>query len=251
MPDDKRIDFGLGGKLAVVIGGAGGIGGAITAELARQGCRVVATAISHREIDEQRASLGEAAVEWHLLDVGDDAAVRELASGFSRVDILVNCAGITARGAPALEEELFMRVVDINLHGTMRSCRAFHDALKAAGGSIVNIASMMSKFGSGTAVGYSASKGAVSQLTKSLAIAWAPDGIRVNAIAPGWIETPMTRNAIMSSSPELYERVKVRTPMNRWGAPESIAQAVPFLASHYAAFVTGAILPVDGGYSAG
>lgn len=250
MSHDRVIDFGLRGKSAVVIGGGGGIGGAIVAELIRQGCNVIATAVSDEEIAEQRAFLANAAVRWHRLDVADDDAVQELARSIDRLDILVNCAGITVRGPAAIEEDAFLRVVDINLHGTMRSCRAFRAALAAARGAIVNIASMMSMFGSGTAVGYAASKGGVSQLTKSLAIAWAEDRIRVNAVAPGWIETPMTRTAIMASSPELYERVKLRTPMRRWGAPENIARAIPFLVSSYADFVTGVIFPVDGGYSA-
>ena len=140
--------------------------------------------------------------------------------------------------------------MDVNVAGTMRCCRAFLPHLKERPGTIINIASMMSTFGSGTAPSYAASKGAVAQLTKSLAIAWAPHGIRVNAIAPGWIETPMSRASIIETDKAYYDRVAARTPMGAWGLPEHIGRVVPLLCDDGAAWITGVILPVDGGYAA-
>ena len=240
----------LEGRHALVTGGAGGIGGATVQALLADGCFVIATGINEAEIAPHRADPAYAGVDWRVLDVGDVAAIETLAAATQELDILVNCAGITIRGAPAFEEEGFERVLDINLSGTMRCCRAFLPQLSRRPGTIVNIASMMSFFGSGTAPGYAASKGGVAQLTKSLAVAWARYGIRVNAIAPGWIETPMSRDHIMKSDMALYERVAERTPMGRWGVPDHIGKVVPLLCDDAAAWITGVILPVDGGYTA-
>ncbi|MDE1145121.1 MAG: SDR family oxidoreductase [Azospirillaceae bacterium] len=235
------------GKTAVVTGGAGGIGGAISATLARLGARVTATAFDPAEIDRLRGDPACAGVAGALLDVRDDGAVQAFATRFPALDILVNCAGTTVRGERAFTEEGFDLVLDVNLFGTMRAARAFLPQLTQAKGTVVNIASMMSFFGSGTAPGYAASKGGVAQLTKSLAIAWAEHGIRVNAVAPGWIITPLTEAQIDA---DLRQRVIQRTPMRQWGVPQHIADAVSFLCSPQASFITGAILPVDGGYSA-
>jgi NAD(P)-dependent dehydrogenase (short-subunit alcohol dehydrogenase family) len=235
------------GRRAVVTGGLGGIGSAVSAALRQAGVEVVATGFSQAEVDARREAPELAGVEMVPLDVGDDFAVQSLASETGPVDILVNCAGTTARGGEAFEEEAFARVLNVNLSGTMRCCRAFRTGLAQRAGAIVNIASMMSFFGSGTAPGYAASKGGVALLTKSLAIAWAEDGIRVNAVAPGWIETPLTEDQI---DPVLRAKVVGRTPMRRWGQPRHIADAVLFLCSEQASFITGVVLPVDGGYSA-
>jgi NAD(P)-dependent dehydrogenase (short-subunit alcohol dehydrogenase family) len=137
-------------------------------------------------------------------------------------------------------------VVDVNLTGTMRLCAACHPLLAKRGGSIVNVASMLSFFGGGLVPAYSASKGGIAQLTKSLAIAWAAEGIRVNAIAPGWIATPLTQ--ALQDDPARSEAILSRTPMKRWGTPGDLAGSVIFLCSPAAAFVTGVVLPVDGGY---
>lgn len=235
------------GLQAIVTGGAGGIGGAVSTTLAAEGCRVIATGFSDEEIALRRDDPDFAGIDLRVLDVGKDEHVSRLVVALDRLDILVNCAGTTARGASAFEEDEFQRVLDINLSGTMRMCRAAEPLLAKTSGAIVNIASLMSFFGSGTAPGYAASKGGVALLTKSLAIAWADRGIRVNAIAPGWIETPMTKKNI---DPGLYQKAVQRTPMRRWGNPQDIADPVLFLCSPQAAFITGAVIPVDGGYSA-
>lgn len=234
------------GKRVFVTGGVGGIGGAIASGFRDAGAQVVATGYDRAEIDLRSGDPGLRQIEMFPLDVGDDLAVQSCSGRIGPIDVLVNCAGTTARGPDAFEEAAFQHVVDVNLSGTMRCCRAFREGLAARGGSIVNIASMMSFFGSGTAPGYAASKGGVAQLTKSLAIAWAEHGIRVNAVAPGWIVTPLTDRQI---DPGLRQRVIDRTPMRRWGAPRNIANAALFLASERADFITGVVLPVDGGYS--
>jgi len=141
---------------------------------------------------------------------------------------------------------VFERVLSVNLTGTMRVSSAAREKLKPTGGCIVNTASMLSFFGGGLVPAYSASKGGVAQLTKSLAIAYASDGIRVNAVAPGWIATPLTQ--ALQDDPTRSGPILDRTPLKRWGRPEDIADAVAFLCSPAATFMTGVILPVDGGY---
>jgi NAD(P)-dependent dehydrogenase (short-subunit alcohol dehydrogenase family) len=233
------------GKTALIVGGTGGIGSAIAETLRGAGAVVIVTAIDASEQSEASARLSD--IDIRLLNIGNDAEVQQLATEVGPIDILVNCAGVTSRGEEAFGEDEFLRVMDINLNGSMRTARAFRPALAKSKGCIVNIASMMSFIGSGTAPGYAASKGGVMQLTKSLAIAWAAEGIRVNAVAPGFIVTPLTDAQI---DPAYRARVNERTPMGRWGTPQHVADAVLFLASDRASFITGVILPVDGGYLA-
>jgi NAD(P)-dependent dehydrogenase (short-subunit alcohol dehydrogenase family) len=233
------------GQNVLVTGGTGGIGRSIAEAFAAEGAEVVVTGLTEAEVESCRD--GSGGLTAHLLDVADQAAIDRFVAGFGRLDVLVNAAGMILRGAQEFEPEGFLRVVDVNLIGTMRMCRACRALLAAQGGSIVNLASMLSFFGSGSAPAYSASKGGVAQLTKSLAIAWAAEGIRVNAIAPGWIQTALTR--MLVDDPPRSAAIVARTPLGRWGQPEDVAGAALFLCSPAAAFITGVVMPIDGGYS--
>jgi len=228
-----------------ITGASSGIGEAITQAFQRDGAQVIATGATEQEVQRAASVADNKGIDFRVLDVRDDAAVQSMVKAIGELDVVVNCAGVIQRSLE-LEAEAFARTVDINLNGTMRVCAAAREGLKARRGCIVNTASMLSFFGGGLVPGYSASKGGVAQLTKSLAIAYADDGIRVNAVAPGWIATPLTQ--ALQDDPQRAAPILARTPMKRWGTPADIAGPVMFLASAQAQFVTGVILPVDGGY---
>ena len=233
--------FDISGKSALVTGGTSGIGAAIANGLAAAGCRVLAAGLP----PEKAANQLNQDIEIAPLDVADTAGIRLLVASLNHLDILVNSAGIIRRQAE-YGLDIFERVIDVNLTGTMRMCTACRSLLAESGGTIVNIASMLSFFGTSLAPAYSASKGGVAQLTKSLAIAWGGENIRVNAVAPGWITTPLTQ--ALRDDPARSAAILARTPLNRWGRPEDVVGAVLFLCSPAAAFITGIVLPVDGGY---
>lgn len=234
------------GRVAVVTGAFTGIGKAVANALCGRGCRVVAAGLPQSS-DQEFHDGGPANIRYVHLDVTDQDSVSAIFAQFDRLDILVNCAGIIERDRE-FGMESFTRVVDVNLTGTMRMCMAARPMLVQSAGCIVNTASMLTFFGGPRVPAYSASKGGVAQLTRSLAIAWAGDGIRVNALAPGWIATGFTK--ALQEDAKRSEQILERTPMKRWGRPEEIAEAAVFLCSDAASFITGAILPVDGGYSA-
>lgn len=234
------------GKRVLVSGGTSGIGAAVSRAFLLVGAQVTATGVARHELDALAGDEDFTSASLRILDVRDEQAIDGLLSGLDGLDILVNCAGIIRRGEE-LDLAVFEQVVDVNLNGTMRMCAAARPLLTANASSIVNLASMLSFFGGGLVPAYSASKGGIAQLTKSLAIAFAPDGIRVNAVAPGWIATPLTKP--LRDDPGRAEPILARTPLKRWGLPGDVANAVLYLCSPAASFVTGATLVVDGGYS--
>ena len=229
MADSHALD-----STALVTGAASGIGRALFTAFRRAGYRTIGVDCAPAEGVE-------------ALDVTDAAAVTAFAARLDALTVLVNAAGVI-RLRQEYELSEFMRVVDVNLTGTMRMAVACRAALAHAKGAIINIASMHAIFGAPLSPAYAASKAGVVQLTKSLAVAWAEEGIRVNAIAPGWIETPMTVPARVDAARN--RAILDRTPLGRWGTPDDIVGPALFLASDAARFITGAILVVDGGYSA-
>ncbi|WP_312834717.1 SDR family NAD(P)-dependent oxidoreductase [Comamonas sp.] len=229
----------LTGKTALVAGATQGIGAVIANHLAALGARVIALGLGDGD------GTLDAEVEVRQADVTRQADLDGALADLDELDIVFNCAGIIKRGLEH-DVEVFQRVLEVNLTGTMRVCTATRDKLRARRGCIVNTASMLTFFGGGLVPGYAASKGGIGQLTKSLAIAYAADGIRVNAIAPGWIATPLTQ--ALQDDPARSGPILARTPLGRWGTPQDVAQAAVFLCTPAASFMTGVVLPIDGGY---
>ena len=245
--------FDLSGKVAIVTGGNGGIGLGMARGLARAGATVAIVGRNAEKSRDAAAGLGERAfaVEADVTRSADIAAmVAEVAGRAGRIDILVNNAGLNIRKRPEdLEESEWRTVLDTNLTSAFLCSRDCHPHLRAAGGGkILNNGSMMSIFGAPWTPAYAASKGGMVQLTKSLATAWAQDGIQVNCFLPGWIDTDLTRRA-RKDVPELHDRVLGRTPAGRWGDIDDFQGIAVFLASRASDFVTGAVITVDGGFS--
>ena len=245
--------FDLSGRVAVVTGGNGGIGLGMAKGLAAAGASIAVAARYAEKAEAAVAALG-ARSGFIALDVADEgsckALIDETVARFGRLDILVNNAGTSIRKPPeSYTAAEWHTVLDTNLTGALFCSQAAYPAMKkAGGGKIINIGSMYSIFGTSYGAAYAASKGALVQLTKSLAIAWAKDNIQVNAVLPGWIDTELTQGA-RRHVPELHDRVLARTPAGRWGVPEDLAGIAVFLAAPASDFVTGAAIPVDGGYS--
>ena len=247
----------LSGRVAIVTGGNSGIGLGMAKGLAAAGATLVIAgrnALKNAAAAQSLQALGAQvlAVEADVTQVSDcRALVQATQERFGRLDILFNNAGSNIRKPPqdyTLEE--WKTILDTNLTSAFLCSQAAYPALlKAGGGKIINTGSMTSIFGAGFAAPYSASKGAIVQLSKSLASAWAKDNIQVNAILPGWIDTDLTQQA-RKDLPGLHERVLARTPAARWGVPDDFAGIAVFLASRASDFVTGTAIPVDGGYSA-
>ncbi len=249
--------FDLSGRVALVTGGNGGLGLGMATGLAEAGASIILVG--------RNPAKNSQAVE-HLTKIGAEACsiaadlldgpscrqmMEEAVSLKGRIDILFNNAGISIRKPPqdfTLDE--WHAVLNTNLTSAFVCSQAIYPHFKKAGrGKIINIGSMTSQFGLPFAVPYTASKGGIMQLSRGLATAWAADNIQVNTVLPGWIDTDMTRNA-RRLSPALHDRVLMRTPAARWGTPSDLAGVAVFLASSASDFVTGAAIPVDGGYSA-
>ena len=248
--------FDLSGSVALITGGNGGIGLAFGKAMAEAGARVMVAGRNTKKNTaavEQIQSLGAEADSIEV-DITDPEACRrmiqETVKRFNSLNILVNNAGTAVRKQPqdiSLEE--FRLVMETNLTSAfVTSQAAYPEMLKVGGGKIINIGSMMSLFGAAFSSPYASSKGGIVQLTKSLACAWAKDNIQCNAVLPGWIDTELTQQA-RQQVPGLHERVLSRSPTGRWGVPDDHAGTAVFLASRASDFVTGASIPVDGGYS--
>jgi 2-deoxy-D-gluconate 3-dehydrogenase len=248
--------FDLRGRVAIVTGGNGGIGLGMARGLANAGASVIVAARNAEKSDvavRELRALGADALAVRV-DVADeksvDAMVGAALAWRGRLDVLVNNAGINIRKpAQNLSLDEWRRVLDTNLTGAFLCSRRVYPHMKGAGaGKIVNVGSMLSIFGASFAPAYGASKGGVVQLTKSLAVTWAPDNIQVNAVLPGWIDTDLTRRG-REEIPGLDERVVAGTPAGRWGRIDDFAGIAVFLASAASDFLTGAAIPLDGGYS--
>ncbi|MEZ5726765.1 MAG: glucose 1-dehydrogenase [Burkholderiaceae bacterium] len=246
----------LAGRTALVTGAARGNGRAIAIGLAAAGARVVVTDVLEAEAEETAATIVSAGGEASafVLDVTDAGACHalaaEVATEIAPIDLLVNNAGILVR-QPLLSEnaaEVWRRIIDVNVNGSFNVTNACVASLTATRGTIVNIASIASFVGQAGAAGYAPSKGAIKAMTQSFAAELAPHGVRVNALAPGVIETPMTE--FTRADPARLARFMTRIPLARLGKPEDLVGPVVFLSSALSAYVTGVTLPVDGGYLA-
>ena len=234
------------GHAVLVTGGSNGIGLAIARAFSDAGAEVGITGTRAGGGDYEEDLSG---FSYRQVLVEDGEAVDALITATERVDVLVNNAGTAIRAPEALTPEGFEMNIAINLNSVFRLCQGLHGKLKSRPGSIINIASMTSYFASPRVPGYGASKSAILQMTKTLGTLYAADGIRVNAIAPGWIETNLT--VPVRAAEELNRPIVERTPMARWGKPEEMAGTALYLASdELASFVTGVTIPVDGGFSA-
>lgn len=230
------------GKEIVVTGGTSGIGAATANYFSQRGGKVYALGLG-LEVGLLEHNPNIVVLE---IDVTDDVVLKEFFGALHRLDILVPAAGISITDKEH-EQVSFDKVIGVNLTAVMRCCSLAYPVLaRTGGGAIVNIASMYSTFGSSDRPAYAASKGAIVQLTKSLAQSYAGSSVRVNAVAPGWIDTPLI--APLKSDPMISKSILDRTPMARFGNPEEVAGVIAFLASDAASFINGAVIPVDGGY---
>lgn len=242
--DTFRKDL-YAGQTVLVSGATSGIGLAIAEGFARMGASVVATGTSQAKLDKVRKEPALSAIRFEYLDVRDRAAIDQFVPALGSLSVLVNAAGIV-KPDDEFNEDAYMEVIDVNMNSQMRLAMAAHPLLKASKGAIINTASMLSYLADDRVPAYCASKTGVVGLTRALAHKFGPDGIRVNAIAPGYHKTSMTED--IWSVPELAAKIVHRTALKRWGTTEDLVGTCLFLASPAAAYVTGTTLPVDGGY---
>jgi len=226
-------------KTAIVTGGGTGIGFATSSALMRSGFRVISAGLD-REDDMPTG------IEFISTDVSSEADLNNLIGKVDRLDALINCVGIIRHGREWIPSD-FNEVLNINLTANMAVANLALPKLEASKGSIVNIASMWTFFGSAATPAYAASKAGVAALTRSMAVAWGCRGVRVNAVTPGWVDTRLASNA--KNDPERSSRIAARIPLGRWAQPAEIAEVIAFLVSPAASYVHGAVIPIDGGYS--
>ena len=248
--------FDLHGKTALITGGNGGIGLGIAKGFAQSGANVAIAGRNTVKTEEVVANLSEqntSAIGIEV-DVANEKSVDNMITNtlenFGQIDILVNNAGIGIRNLPhEYNLEDWNKVIDINLTGAFLCSKAVYPNMKTRGsGKIINIGSMTSIFGLDWAIAYASSKGGIVQLTKTLAVSWAKDGIQANSILPGWIHTDLTQG-IKDNYKDRYDHILSRIPENRWGEPADLSGTAIFLASDASNYVTGVSIPVDGGYT--
>jgi NAD(P)-dependent dehydrogenase (short-subunit alcohol dehydrogenase family) len=242
--DTFRKDL-YAGKKVLVSGATSGIGLAIAQGFAGMGAEVIATGTSQAKLDRIKNDPALSGIRFELLDVRDRAGIDAFIGKLDALDVLVNAAGIV-KPDEEFNEDAYMEVIDVNMNSQMRLSMAALPLLKASRGSIINTASMLSYLADDRVPAYCASKTGVVGLTRALAHSFGPDGVRVNAIAPGYHKTAMTQD--IWSVPELAGRIEHRTALKRWGTVDDLVGTCLFLASPAALYVTGTTLPVDGGY---
>ena len=241
-----NVSFDYTAKRVLVTGGVSGIGRAVSLAFVAAGAEVIACGLTEQELSAARADPAFARITVVALDVTDKAAVDEVVGSQDRLDAVVTSAGIIRRDSEH-EPEVFDQVIDVNLSGSMRVATAARPLLARTKGCVVLVGSVMSFFGGPRQPAYSASKGAIRNLTMSLACAYAADGVRVNAVAPGWVITDLSKGA--RDNEERNAMILARTPMGRWAQPDEIADPVLFLCSDAARFMTGTVMLVDGGFT--
>ena len=241
-----NFSFDFTRKRVLVTGGVSGIGRAVSMAFLAAGAEVIACGLTEQELAAARADPAFARINVVKLDVTAKAAVDALIAEQASLDVVVTSAGIIRRDAEH-DPEVFDQVIDVNLSGSMRVATAARPLLARSKGSIVLVGSVMSFFGGPRQPAYSASKGAIRNLTMSLACAYGADEIRVNAVAPGWVITDLSRGA--RENRERNAMIMGRSPLKRWAQPAEIADPVLFLASDAARFMTGTVMLVDGGYT--